>query len=216
MSQMDDLIERVRIGAVPAVDLVDARRTLRSHMGQLSPPPSGDDWLGLSDATLPVDAAHAWATRDDCGAVVLFSGVARDHSGDRTDVSVLEYEAYEEQVEPRLGDLAAETRRRWPDVGRLVLLHRVGRLVIGDSAVVVVASSPHRPTAFAAARFGIDALKATIPVWKREKWAEGDSWGLEAQHIHEVSDLSDLTVNADGSVEIPQSGPETPATETTA
>lgn len=149
-----------------------------------------------------MDAAHAWASRPDCGAVVLFSGVARDHSGDRQEVEVLEYEAYEEQVGPRLDALAAEIRRRWPDVGRVVMLHRVGRLVVGDSAVVVVASSPHRPTAFAAARFGIDALKATIPVWKREQWADGDAWGLEAQHIKEVADLSELTVGTDGSVQV--------------
>ena len=112
----------------------------------------------------------------------------------------LEYEAYEAQVEPRLAELAAEARTRWPAVGRLVMMHRVGELVIGDSAVVVVASSPHRPEAFAAARFCIDALKATIPIWKRERWDEGESWGLEAQHIIEVDDLDNATVAADGSV----------------
>jgi len=82
------------------------------------------------------------------------------------------------------------------------MLHRVGELVVGDSAVVVVASSPHRPEAFAAARFCIDALKATIPIWKRERWDEGESWGLEAQHLIEVDDLTYAPVNDDGSVNL--------------
>jgi len=135
-------------------------------------PTSGEDWVGL----------------------------ARDHSADRVGVDRLEYEAYESQVAPRLAELAANARTRWPDVGRLVMLHRVGELVIGDSAVVVVASSPHRPEAFAAARFCIDALKATIPIWKRERWEEGETWGLEAQHLVEVADLDNAEVGADGSV----------------
>ena len=130
------------------------------------------------------------------------SGVARDHSADRDGVDRLEYEAYESQVAPRLQELATEARRRWPDLGRLVMLHRVGELVVGDSAVVVVASSPHRPDAFAGARFCIDALKATIPIWKRERWDEGESWGLEAQYIAEVDDLANVAVGADGSVTV--------------
>lgn len=166
-------------------------------------PSSGDDWVGLSHDPLPVTEALDWAHRPDCGAVVLFSGVARDHSSDRENVDQLEYEAYEAQVAPRLAALAAEARVRWPDVGRLVMIHRVGQLVIGDSAVIVVASSPHRPEAFAAARFCIDALKATIPIWKRERWDEGETWGLEAQHIVEVDDLGKALVAADGSVTLP-------------
>lgn len=176
-------------------------------MGDVELPASGDDWVGLSSDPLPVTEALDWAHRPDCGAVVLFSGVARDHSGDRDGVDQLEYEAYEEQVTPRLAELAAEARTRWPAVGRLVMLHRVGELVVGDSAVVVVASSPHRPAAFAAARFCIDALKATIPIWKRERWDQGESWGLEAQHIVEVGDLAKATVAADGSVTLSDAPP---------
>lgn len=162
----------------------------------------GDDWVGVSDIALPVTEALDWAHRPDCGAVVLFSGVARDHSAERTGVDRLEYEAYESQVTPRLAELAAEARRRWPAVGRLVMIHRVGELVVGDSAVIVVASSPHRPEAFAAARFCIDALKATIPIWKRERWHDGESWGLEAQHIVEVDDLREAPVSGDGSITV--------------
>ena len=63
---------------------------------------------------------------------------------------------------------------------------------LGTSAVVVVASAPHRGEAFEAARFAIDALKATVPIWKRETWADGESWGLEAQHLVDLDDLRDL------------------------
>jgi molybdopterin synthase catalytic subunit len=166
-------------------------------------PATGEDWVGISSEPLPVAEALDWAHRPDCGAVVLFSGVARDHSADRSGVDRLEYEAYEAQVTPRLAALAADARTRWPALGRLVMIHRVGELVVGDSAVIVVASSPHRPEAFAAARFCIDALKATIPIWKRERWDAGESWGLEAQHIVEVDDLNNAMVAADGSVTLP-------------
>lgn len=173
--------------------------------------PAGDDWVGVSDRPLPVAEVLEWAHRPDCGAVVLFSGVARDHSADRQGVDRLEYEAYEAQVAPRLAALAAQARDRWPAVGRIAMIHRVGELVVGDSAVVVVASAPHRPQAFAAARFCIDALKATIPIWKRERWVKGESWGLEAQHIIEVPDLADTTkatVGADGSVTLCDAPPD--------
>jgi len=173
-----------------------------AYDGVVQPPATGDDWVGLSSEPLPIDDALSWAHRPDCGAVVLFSGVARDHSGDRSQVDRLEYEAYEAQVTPRLAELAAEARRRWPALGRLVMMHRVGELVVGESAVVVVASSPHRPEAFAGARFCIDALKATIPIWKRERWSEGESWGLEAQHIVEIDDLGDVSAAPDGSVTV--------------
>ena len=151
----------------------------------LEPPARGDDWTGLSAAPLPAEQAARWAERPDCGGVVTFVGATRDHSDGRAGVHLLEYEAYEEQVVPRLDRIAAEARTRWPDVGRLVMLHRVGRLEVGDVAVVVVASAPHRDAAFSAARFCIDTLKATVPIWKKESWDGGSSWGLEAQHVGE-------------------------------
>ena len=149
----------------------------------LHPPISGDDWFALSGASLPVADAYGWVGRPDCGAVVLFSGTARDHAPGRDRVSELSYEAYEDQVVPRLQEVAAELRRRWPAVGRVVLWHRVGDVPIGDEAVLVVVASPHRAEAFEAARFGIDAVKSAVPIWKRERWADGEGWGLEAQHL---------------------------------
>ena len=151
---------------------------------------AGDTWIGLFGTPLPLDAAVVWANRPHCGAVVMFSGNARDNSPDRPDVYELTYEAYEVEAERRLGAVALQARELWPDVARLALLHRVGTLAIGESAVVVVASAPHRTEAFDAARFCIDALKATVPIWKREKWSGGESWGREAQHLSEIEEYA--------------------------
>ncbi len=151
-------------------------------------PPSApaDTWLGLSESPLPLDAASLWAVRPDCGGLVLFNGTARDHAAGRPEVSLLEYEAYEEHVLPRLAIIADEARVRWPTIGRIAMLHRVGPVAVTESAVVIVVSAPHRDEAFAAARFCIDTLKATVPIWKREQWRDGESWGLEPQHITDV------------------------------
>lgn len=158
-------------------------------MPHVLPPADGDNWLGLTDAELPIGAIYDWCVRPDCGAVVLFSGTVRDHAEGRTDVQHLEYEAYEEMVVPKLDEIVAETRSRWPEVGRLVLVHRIGRLELGESSVVVCASAPHRPDAFAAARFAIDALKVSVPVWKREVWEGGSDWGTNAADLVDVVDV---------------------------
>jgi molybdopterin synthase catalytic subunit len=143
--------------------------------------PSGDDWVGITSQPLPVDQANSWATTPACGAVVCFTGVVRDHSDGRDGVTGITYEAYEEEATRRLAAVAAEARRRWPMVGRLALLHRVGDLVLTDASVVVVASAPHRGEAFAVARFCIDTLKETVPIWKREHWSGGSDWA-ECSH----------------------------------
>ncbi len=150
-------------------------------------PELGDDWVALTPAPLPVAAASAWVVRADCGATVTFTGTARDHAPGRPGVHRLEYEAYEEPAVARLQALLAELRVRWPAVGRVALLHRVGVVELEDAAVVVAVSAPHRSEAFEAARYAIDELKRSVPIWKREAWAGGESWGLEAQHITEIS-----------------------------
>ncbi|MGH9094867.1 MAG: molybdenum cofactor biosynthesis protein MoaE [Acidimicrobiales bacterium] len=155
-------------------------------MSGVQPRGSGDDWVGLFSDPLSVETASTWATVDRCGAVVVFSGTVRDHAEGRPGVTQLEYEAYQEAVEPRLADLAAEARRRWPDLGRVVLWHRVGPLAVGDTAVIVAVSTGHRAEAFAAAEWCIDTLKASVPIWKRERWAGGEQWGTGSQQIVEV------------------------------
>lgn len=151
----------------------------------MQPPATGNSWLGLTDQVMPIAAAYEWCVLPACGAVVLFSGTVRDHAADeqgtiRHDVQHLTYEAYEQQVVPSFQKIEAELRRRWPHTGRVALLHRTGRLELGESSVVAVVSAPHRPEAFEAARYAIDALKASAPIWKHEVWAEGADWGTGA------------------------------------
>lgn len=151
--------------------------------------PDRETWIALTEAELPIGEIYEWAVRPSCGAVVLFSGTVRDHAEGRTDVTHLTYEAYEEQATPRLAQIDDEIRTRWPTVGRVALLHRTGKLGLGESSVVVVVSSPHRPEAFEAARFGIDALKASVPIWKHESWNAGADWALGARHVTAASSV---------------------------
>ncbi|HUR49700.1 MAG TPA: molybdenum cofactor biosynthesis protein MoaE [Acidimicrobiales bacterium] len=138
--------------------------------------PQGDDWLGLHPGPLPVDEAIRWATLARCGATVSFTGTVRDHSENHDEVTALAYEAWEEQVHPVMAEVAEEARVKWPEVGRVAVLHRTGELRLGEAAVLVVASAPHRGEAFEAARYLIDETKARAPIWKKEIWAEGSEW----------------------------------------
>jgi molybdopterin synthase catalytic subunit len=150
------------------------------------PPINAPDWIAITSESLPVDPATTWAATPASGAVVTFCGIVRDHSEGRPGVTGLSYEAYEEEATRRLTEVAAETRRRWPVIERLALLHRVGDLSLSEPSVVVVASSPHRREAFEAARFAIDTLKETVPIWKREHWAGGSDWAACAHPVRDV------------------------------
>jgi molybdopterin synthase catalytic subunit len=154
-------------------------------------PPEGDDWLACADGRLDPGLAAEWVVTPDCGASVTFVGTARDHAGERTGVHLLEYEAYEEHVVPVLSLVAEATRARFPDVRRIALWHRTGALAVTDVAVVVAVASPHRDAAFDAARWAIDEVKATAPIWKREHWDGGrDDWGrCDHRHGHDVHGL---------------------------
>jgi molybdopterin synthase catalytic subunit len=138
--------------------------------------PEGEDWLALTPARLPYEAALEWVARPDCGAVTSFLGIVRDHAEGRTGVVSVDYEAYDSEVVPRLAKLAASARARVPQIGRIVLWHRTGNLALGEASVVVVVSAPHRGEAFEACRFLIDTLKVTLPIWKNEHHDRGTDW----------------------------------------
>lgn len=144
---------------------------------------NGDEWIGLLDVPLPVGDVSAWAALPDCGAVVVFTGTVRDHSAGRPGVSALDYEAYEDQATARISAIVGEARRRWPATRRVACLHRLGTLKVGEAAVVVAVSAPHRCDAFDAARWCIDTVKDSVPIWKRETWESGSDWGLCAERI---------------------------------
>ena len=108
------------------------------------------------------------------GAICTFTGVVRDSSRGRS-VTHLEYEAYAEMASAQMRRIADEIAERWPEA-RVAMAHRTGRLEIGEPSVVVSVSSPHRAEAIAACKWGIDRLKETVPIWKKEHAADGTYW----------------------------------------
>jgi molybdopterin synthase catalytic subunit len=133
--------------------------------------PAGDT-VALVRGAIDVAALAGCAERD--GAVCLFLGVVRDRNRDRPVVG-LEYEAYEEMALALMGEIAEQAKRTFP-VTSVHLVHRLGRLAVGDASVAVAVASPHRSEAFAACRFAIDTLKARVPIWKKEFYADGSEW----------------------------------------
>lgn len=106
-----------------------------------------------------------------CGAVAVFLGTVRDLTGGHVTV-FLDYEAYGPMAEKKLAEIEAEVRRRWP-VGNVTLVHRLGRLAVGEVSVAVAVSCPHRAEAFDACRFAVEALKELVPIWKKEHAPDG-------------------------------------------
>ncbi len=124
----------------------------------------------------PLSIAEIYQLADDAanGAVVIMSGTVRNQTEGKA-VVALGYQAYEPMAIRVFEQIAAKIRQQWPDVNRVVIHHRVGRLQIGEISVLVAVGCPHRAEAFAACQYGIDTLKHNAPIWKKEYWANGDS-----------------------------------------
>jgi molybdopterin synthase catalytic subunit len=112
------------------------------------------------------------------GAVVTFVGVVRNNSAGRA-VLYLEYEAYAEMAEEALRQISDEVCVRWKTIREVAIVHRVGRLEIGETAVVIALSAAHRQETFDALRYAIDRLKEIVPIWKKEVWKGGEEWKSE-------------------------------------
>ena len=141
------------------------------------PPVSGgstvdDDWIEIRPTPLRVGAAVRFVSDARAGGIDVFLGTTRRETRDGRSLAALEYEAYEEMAVARLRELAAAARLKWPIV-KLALLHRVGTVALEEPSVIVAVSTPHRAESFEACRNLIDALKADVPIWKREVWAGG-------------------------------------------
>jgi molybdopterin synthase catalytic subunit len=108
------------------------------------------------------------------GAVVIFEGIVRDNSAGRATL-FLEYEAYEAMALEQMRALAREARERWP-IDRIAVVHRLGRLEIGETSIAIVVTSAHRGPAFDACRHVIDRVKKGVPIWKKEHFADGAVW----------------------------------------
>ncbi len=138
--------------------------------------------IKVTDEVIEPDALYQSALKDENGAVVNFAGVVRNHSyGKRTDHLV--YEAYADMAEKKMREIGDEVRSRW-GIEDFSILHRIGRLEIGEISVLIAVSSPHRSEAFAACQYAIDRLKQIVPIWKKEVGEDGESWveGPKAAH----------------------------------
>jgi len=123
---------------------------------------------------MPIDIAALQGTTPADGAFCLFVGVVRNENAGRA-VLHLEYEAFEEMALGLMREIEDAALRSWPVTG-VGIVHRLGRLEIGEASVAVAVASPHRAEAFEACRYAIDALKATVPIWKKEFYADGAVW----------------------------------------
>jgi molybdopterin synthase catalytic subunit/molybdopterin converting factor small subunit len=137
------------------------------------PPVSGGDFR-LSEAPLAIDAVVDEVRDEEAGAIATFVGTTRRHSRGR-DVLHLEYEAYEGMAERVMADLAAGLVRRH-GLCKVAIHHRVGRVEIGETSVVIAVSAPHRAAALAACKDAIDELKTSVPLWKKELYVGGEEW----------------------------------------
>jgi molybdopterin synthase catalytic subunit len=138
------------------------------------PPVSGGSSFAITEDVIRPELVESSVHRESHGALATFLGVVRDHNEGRR-VLYLEYEAYPEMAEGKMRQIGEEIQERWPDV-QLAIVHRVGRLEIGEISVAIVAASPHRAEAFAACREAIERLKAEVPIWKKEFFEDGSVW----------------------------------------
>jgi molybdopterin synthase catalytic subunit len=124
----------------------------------------------------PLDVAEVYKLADISanGAVVLMSGIVRDRTAGRA-VDYLDYQAYDAMALRVFAQIGRDIRRMYPDVSRVVIHHRLGKLLVGEISVLIAVGSPHRAEAFDACRYAIDTLKQHAPIWKKEYWLDGDS-----------------------------------------
>lgn len=134
--------------------------------------------LAIVDGPIDVAAVTAAVADPATGAVLVFLGVGRDNFGGQTVVE-LQYEAYPEMAVPVMREIADEIAARWPG-SRVAIVHRTGRVAIGEASVVIAVATPHRGECYEASRYAIEALKARVPVWKKEIYVDGSAWKANA------------------------------------
>jgi MoaE-MoaD fusion protein len=148
----------------------------------LFPPVSGGsaaDTYRVVEHPLSPEAVASLVDDPRAGGIVIFSGVVRNETGGRP-VKFLEYEAHAPMAEAKMREIGEAARARWPQVRRVAMLHRLGRLEIGEASVLIAVSAAHRGEAFDACEYAIDTLKRTVPVWKKEHFEDGEVWvGLQ-------------------------------------
>jgi MoaE-MoaD fusion protein len=137
-------------------------------------PPLHDDLYQLVREPIDITALVRRVRAPGDGAIVTFDGFVRDHSHGRRTL-YLDYEAYESMALAKMHEIGAAMHEKF-SIHRAAIVHRLGRLEIGETSVFIAVSSPHRPAAFDACRYAIDTLKRTVPIWKKEYFEDGAVW----------------------------------------
>ena len=132
------------------------------------------DNLAITFAPLSLDEVYKLADDPANGAIVVMSGMVRNNT-DGKSVIALEYQAYQQMALTIFQQIANNIRSQWPDVNRVIIHHRIGRLNIGEISVLIAIGCPHRGEAFSACQYAIDTLKHNAPIWKKEHWSDGSS-----------------------------------------
>lgn len=134
----------------------------------------------ITEAPLALSDVATRVSRVDCGAIVTFAGMVRGetvHEQGTRATDFLVYEAYAEMAEGMLAQIGVEMRARWPKIAAVSILHRIGRIEVGEPSVVIAVATPHRGDGcFEACAYAIERLKAIVPIWKQENWADGQVW----------------------------------------
>lgn len=131
--------------------------------------------IRLQHEAIVLDALVAAVRTDACGAVVTFLGVTRLSSvGDARPVAALTYEAYDAMAVPMMEAIAHEARERFGPLD-IAMVHRLGEVALGEASVAIAVAAPHRAQAFEACEYAIDELKARVPIWKMERYADGET-----------------------------------------
>lgn len=173
---LSPLLPMVRI-AVNQGFASDQDRVREGDEVALIPPVSGGSGQGpfaMVDRPIRLEEVELAVRHGGAGAVVGFLGTVRDHTGPH-EVVALEYEAYREMAERFLRNIGQEISERWPNA-RCAILHRVGRLTVGEPSVAIAVASPHRADAFEGCRHAIERLKEDVPIWKKEIRKDGSVW----------------------------------------
>ena len=138
----------------------------------------------VTNDKLDLDRLAGEVVEDRNGAAIIFNGVTRDHTDDRK-VLFLEYEAYIPMAESKLEEIAKEMCTKW-DV-KVLIAHRIGRVDIGESSLIVAVGSPHRDSAYLASQFSVVRIKQVVPIWKKEHFEGGEVWIGDAQGFRPIS-----------------------------
>jgi molybdopterin converting factor subunit 1 len=172
--ELRPLLPHLRVAVNQEFQSLDAAVPDRAEVALVPPVAGGSDCFRLSDAPLALEEVVRAVGGSERGGLVTFTGTVRSETRGRR-VRALSYEAYPGMAERSMAAIGREIETRWPD-SRAAIVHRVGTLAPGEAAVVIAVSAPHRAAAFEGCRHAIERLKADVPIWKKERFEDGEEW----------------------------------------